>query len=224
MATWLKDVGVTDYDFKGVFEYAQYREIDVVREFNEALNSYIADGLQTFFKGFKDAIDLTTTESPYVDYYIIHYYGMLFSMLDVGSYVLNFYDSGYIKYESEDSQGEPYKYDDVSLFADLTTDPDAQVAGDHHITACIAQWTLDRSMEVLNIPAIWKLLDSLNRRFYGEPIDMTKVTIDASQKKLLITLPNRPLWQFLQRTANQKGEFFLNLPADNSIDIRLSST
>lgn len=225
MATWLKDLGVTNYDFRGVFEYAQYRDIDAIVDFNSALNSYLAEGLQTFFGNFKDAINLKTTTSPYVNYYLINYYGMLFSLLDVGSYVLNFYDSGYIKYDSVDTAGDPYKYDDISLFADLSTDKDAtnNLADYSNVTACVAQWSLDRSIEVLSIPAVWQLLENLSQVYYGESLDMSTIKMDASTKVLVITLPNRPLWQFLQRTARNTGEFFLNFPLDQSIDIQISS-
>ena len=218
MAQWLKDIGITDYDFNGVYPYSQYRDIAAVSDFCKYLNQYISEGLNTFFKSFATNINLRDENiGGYSFFYLMNYFGMFSGSLDLGTYVSNFYDSGYIKYESADESGKLYRYDDVSV------DPIGEVStftGFYPVLATIASWSLDRKWEVINIPAVADLLVRVYKTFTDDELDLNTIKFEDNGN-IVVTLPNTALWRFISRLSIYDILFF-NLPFDKSVRFNIA--
>lgn len=220
MAQWLKDIGLTDYDFSEVKPYAQYKDIDIIHEWCDCLNTYIGNGLNTFFKTLDKNLNLTDDQvGAYSFYYLRYYFGIFSGSIDLGTYVSNFYDSGYIKYESSDEEGKPYKYDSVSVD---NTGGMSSALDFYPIIAAIASWSLDRRHEVLNIPAIADLLQRISKAFGLGELDLNTVKFDDTSRNLVVTLPNVSVWRFVARLSSYDLLFF-NLPICNSVQFQVAT-
>lgn len=218
MAQMLKDI--TDYDFTEIKPYAQYKDNDVLQEWCKCLNDFIADGLNTFFNEFKKNLNLTDEEvGAYSFFYLRYYFGIFSGSIDLGTYVSNYYDSGYIKYESTDSEGKSYKYDSSSM--DNTGGMDSNVDF-YPIIAAIAAWSLDRRHEVLNIPAIADLLQRISRAFKQGELDLNTVSFSDANRNLVVTLPNTAVWRFVSKLSKYDLLFF-NLPICNSVQLEVAN-
>lgn len=221
MSQWLKSSCGLDYDFTDIHPYAQYREVDLIYNWCQALNSYIANGLDKFFKAYAKNLNLTDANvGAYSFYYLKNYFGMFSGALDLGSYIQNFYDSGYIKYDSYDESGKHYKYEDVSI------DPlnnSSNFNGFYSVIAAIASWSLDRSHEVLNIPAIADLLKRAYKSFNGQDLDLNTIKFKDDTRNLKVILPNNAIWRFITRLSRFDLLFF-NLPFDNSVIFEVDSS
>lgn len=212
MPQWVK--AITDYNFSGIKPFVQYKDIDAIQEWCECLNAYIANGLDKFWAKFKENITLTDKNvGAYSFYYLRYYFGMFSGAIDLGTYIQNFYDSGYIKYEGTDDEGQTYKYDSVS--ADNTGGM-VGVLDFYPIIAAIAAWSLDRRHEVLNIPAIADLLKRINTAFGYDELDLNTIKFVDTSRNLVVQLPNESRWRFISRLSAYDLLFF-NLPICNSV-------
>lgn len=212
MAQWLKTI--TDYDFSGIKQYAQYRDNDILTQWCNCLNDYIGNGLSKFFNTLAKNINLTDDEvGSYSFYYLRHYFGIFSGSIDLGTYVSNFYDSGYMKYESVDGEGKAFKYDDISIDASAGL---AKEMDFYPIIAAISTWSLDRRHEVLNIPAIADLLQRIYRAFGQGELDLNTIKFVDTSRNLVVQLPNIAVWRFISKLSSYDLLFF-NLPLDNSV-------
>lgn len=219
MAKWLESI--TDYDFNGIKPYVQYKDVDAIHEWCDCLNEYIALGLNKFFETFAENINLTDKNvGSYSFYYLRYYFGMFSGAIDLGTYISNFYDSGYIKYESVDDDNKPYKYDSVSA------DNSGGMVGIldfYPIIAAIAAWSLDRRHEILNIPAIADLLQRINRAFGYDELDLNTIKFVDTDRNLVVKLPSESRWRFISRLSAYDLLFF-NLPICNSVRFEVTTT
>lgn len=225
----LKELGITDYNFKGLYFYHQYRDCKSLDEFATAFNQLVAQTLKDFFTDFAKNINLKSSKNQqvrveknsYLFYYLQHYFGIFASMpyLSRASGYKNIYDSGYIKYDTEDIT-EP---DHLYLYDDEIKRDAGSLYQDFNLTAAIFAWSLDRSHRVLNMPAIAELLQIMYKAFYQTELDLTTIKFIAKEDYLYIKLPNDSLWIFLQRLAEQ-DLIYLNLPFGRDVQFQIISS
>lgn len=220
MAQWLKDLGICDYDFVGAYPYNQYKDNEAIADMYKQFNAYIGNGLQTFFNSYKENIRFSdNTSSGYSQFYLFYYYGM-YNKGATLNVVANFYDSGFIRYESNDGNGNPYLYDDFTkptgefaFYTDQMT---------NKITAEMAAWSLDRRHQVFSIPVLYELFARIYNAYQPfalKPFDLNEIEIVDNGKTLDITLPNNDLWKFVQKVAMAGSNLILNIPYGNKINV-----
>lgn len=219
MATWLKDLGVCNYDFKGIYPYNQYKDnIDIDNIFTK-FNEFVGKELNTFFEAFKENTRLEfNNASGYAQFYLLYYYGIKNkgSTLNV---VPNFYDSGYIRYESNNDNGNPYRYDDYARPTDAVKYLNQMT---WKITACMAAWSLDRRHQVFSIPVLFELFNRIYKVYRNsetENYDFNEIDIEDTGKTINVTLPANDLWKFVQQVAMSSSNLLLNLPYGRKIEI-----
>lgn len=222
----LKDIGVTDYDFDGIYLYNQYRDSKPLGEFFSAVNQYIGNMLQEFFRDFQSNINLRynadnvtgqdVVKDSYLYFYLTHYFGIFAGMpyLAKASGYKNVYDAGYIRYDTLDPTSpadNPHNY----LYDDEVTNEYGQYT-DYNLIAAITSWTLDRSFKVCNMPAIADLLQRIHSSFYKADLDLMTIKFIPTKNYLYVSLPQDPLWTFLQQIS-LRDLFYLNLPFNGEI-------
>lgn len=222
----LKDLGVTDYDFQGLYLYNQYRDSKPLSEFCTAVNQYVGNMLQEFFRDFQANINLRYNadaltgqdiiKDSYLYFYLTHYFGIFTGMpfLARARGYKNLYDTGYIRYDTTDPSSpadNPHDY----LYDDEITN-ETGVYTDYNLIAAITSWTLDRSFKVCNMPAIADLLQRIYSSFYKEDLNLNNIKFIPMKDYLYVALPQDPLWTFLQQLS-QKDLFYLNLPFNGEV-------